>query len=387
LTERLYYYDSYLTEFQAHVVDTSADRKRIYLDRTAFYPTSGGQPFDLGKLGGIPITEIVDEEDRIAHLLSGPLLGTEALCEVDWDRRFDHMQQHTGQHLLSAVFVETLNVPTVSFHLGSEFATIDLGCPSLDGKQLQAVEERANDIVFENRPVSVSFQDSSEELGLRKRSERGGVLRIVSIEDLDRSACGGTHVQATGEIGPILMRKQERVRGNVRIEFLCGTRAVRRARADYEALSRIAGVFSAALDETPDLVAAQFEKAQEVEKARRRLSAELAGAKGRENYSQTAPGPDGTRRSVRRVLSISEDLRIEAQSFTAGPQSVVLVLAQDPPAILLAASKDSGWNAGAWLKSELAKAGGRGGGSPAMAQGSVPSNDALEQIAQAFQAS
>lgn len=386
MTERLYYNDSYLTEFQAHVVDTSADRKRIYLDRTAFYPTSGGQPFDLGKLGGIAVTEIVDEEDRIAHLLSGPLLGTEAWCEIDWDRRFDHMQQHTGQHLLSAVFSEVLSAATVSFHLGGESSTIDLSCPSLDPEQIQVVEERANDIVFENRPVSVSFTETPEDLGLRKRSEREGVLRIVTIADLDRSACGGTHVRATGEIGPILIRKLERMRGNVRVEFLCGTRAVKRARADYEALSQVARVFSAALDEAPELVAAQFEKSQEAEKARRRLSAELAAAKGREIHSQTTPGPDGTRRVTRRVPSISEDLRIEAQSFTAGPRAVMLLLANDPPSILLAASKDSGWNAGAWLKNELARAGGRGGGSPAMAQGSVPSKDAVEQVAKAFEA-
>src|SRR5205085_437811 len=181
----------------------------------------------------------------------------------------------------------------VSFHLGAESATIDLACSSLDPKQIQDVQERANDIVFENRPVSISFEEFSEDLGLRKPSEREGLLRIVAIADLDRSACGGTHVRATGEIGPILIRKLERVRGNMRIEFVCGTRAVERARADYEALSRIARVFSAGLDEAPELVAAQFEKSQELEKARRRLSAELAAAKGREIYVQTEPGPDG----------------------------------------------------------------------------------------------
>ena len=369
------------------MVDTSADCKRVYLDRTAFYPASGGQPFDLGKAGGIPVTEVIDEQDRIAHVLDRPLLGTQVSCEIDWERRFDHMQQHTGQHLLSAVFAELLNAPTLSFHMGEESATIDLGCASLEPRQVQSVEQRANEIVFENRPVRVSFEDSSEELGLRKRSERAGVLRIVAIEDLDRSACGGTHVRTTGEIGPILVRKLERVRGNVRVEFLCGLRAVKRARADYEGLSRIARAFSAGLDEAPELVRAQLEKAQEIEKARRRISSELAAFKGRELHAQTAPGPDGVRKVARRFASISEDLRIEAQSFTAGPRGVILLIAEQPPSILLAASADSGWNAGAWIKDELAKAGGRGGGSPFMAQGSVPSKDALEQLAQAFEVS
>ncbi|MGI8743300.1 MAG: alanyl-tRNA editing protein [Bryobacteraceae bacterium] len=206
MTNRLYYYDSYLTDFQAQVVDSSTDRKRIYLDRTAFYPTSGGQPFDLGKLGGVPVTEILDEDDRIAHLLSAPLEDTEAACQVDWIRRFDHMQQHTGQHLLSAVFLELLNAPTVSFHLGADSATIDLGCPALDSEQIRKIEDRANQVVFENRPVTISFEDQAQYLGLRKPSERPGELRVISIQDLDRSACGGTHVRATGEIGPILLR-------------------------------------------------------------------------------------------------------------------------------------------------------------------------------------
>jgi len=384
MTERLYYTDSYLTEFQARVTDASPDRMRIYLDRTAFYPTSGGQPFDLGTLGGIPVTEIADDDDRIAHLLSAPLIGNEVSCEIDWDRRFDHMQQHTGQHLLSSVFIEVIGAPTVSFHLGAESATIDLGCPSIQPEQLRAVEERANRLVFENRSVSTAFENPSDELGLRKQSAREGVLRIVSIEGLDRSACGGTHVRATGEIGPILLRKLDRVRGNVRVEFLCGMRAVGRARADYEALAQIARAFSAPLDESPALVTALVEKAQDADKARRRLSVELAGARGRELYSQTEPGPEGLRKTMRRVKAISEELRTEAQRFAAGAKAVMLVLADEPPSALLTASKDSGWNAGDWLKAALAKAGGRGGGSASMAQGSVPSPAALDAIAQDF---
>jgi alanyl-tRNA synthetase len=287
------------------------------------------------------------------------------------------MQQHTGQHLLSAVLIELFDAPTVSFHLGTEASTIDIERP-LEPNQIRQAERRANQIVFENRPVLVSFENSAQDLALRKPTERGGEVRIVTIQDLDRSACGGTHVRATGEIGPILIRKLERIRGNQRIEFVCGGRAVERARADFEALSAISRAFSAGLDEAPALVNAQLEKFQESEKARRRLATELAQAKGRELYAATAPGADGLRRVQQRVATLSDELRAEAQSFTAGDKSVFLALAEEPPAVLLAASKDSGINAGELLKAALTKAGGRGGGSATIAQGSLQSKDAFQ---------
>jgi alanyl-tRNA synthetase len=380
VTDRLYYHDSYLTEFRARVIETSPDGLRIYLDRSAFYPTSGGQPFDTGKLGGVDVTEVVDEDGRIAHQLSAPLEAAEISGMIDWQRRFDHMQQHTGQHLLSAVLVDLFDAQTVSFHLGVESCTIDVA-RVLEPAQIREVERRANEIVFENRPVTVAFEDSSQDLGLRKPTDREGVIRIISIEDLDRSACGGTHVRATGEIGPILIRKLDRIRGNQRIEFLCGLRAVKRARADFEAISSVARAFSAPADEVPALVTAQLEKLQDAEKARRRLSTELAQARGRELYAATPPGSDGVRKVVQRVASLTDELRAEAQSFTAGPKSVFLAMGENPPAILLACSPDSGVNAGEFLKAALSKAGGRGGGSATMAQGSLPSKDLLDQFA------
>jgi alanyl-tRNA synthetase len=383
MTERLYFTDSYLGEFRARVVDASPDQLRVYLDRTAFYPTSGGQPFDTGVLGAAQVLEVIDEGDRIAHVLSQPLTQTEVEGRVDLPRRFDHMQQHTGQHLLSAVLLEMFDAPTVSFHLGAEASTIDIARP-LEPGQLREVEQRANRIVFENRPVKVTFQHSSEDLGLRKPTEREGEVRIVSIEDLDRSACGGTHVRATGEIGPILLRKLDRIRGNLRIEFLCGGRAVTRARADFEALSEIARIFSAPLDGTPALVEAQREKLQDAEKTRKRLAAELAAASGRASYAEASPGPGGIRRVLRRVGSLTEDSRAEAQSFAASGPAIFLALAEDPPAVLLACSKDSGVNAGDLIKHALADYSGRGGGNATLAQGSLPSKEALGHLAAAL---
>ena len=379
MTDRLYYEDSYLIEFRARVVDTSPDRLRIYLDRTAFYPTSGGQPFDTGKLGALDVIDVADDDGQIAHQLSAPLEASEVSGLIDWPRRFDHMQQHTGQHLLSAVLVNLFDAHTVSFHLGVDSCTIDIA-RALEPAQIRDAERRANEIVFENRPVTIAFEDSSQDLGLRKPTQREGIIRIISIQDLDRSACGGTHVRTTGEIGPILIRKLDRIRGNQRIEFLCGMRAVKRARADFDAISSVARAFSAAPDEVPALVAAQLEKLQESEKARRRVATELAQARGRELYAATAPGPDGIRRVVRRVDSLADDLRAEAQSFTAGQKSLFLAMGENPPAVLLASSPDSGIHAGEFLKAALTKAGGRGGGSATLAQGSVPSKDLLDQF-------
>jgi alanyl-tRNA synthetase len=201
MTQRLYYNDSYLSEFDACIVDRSGDGMRVYLDRSAFYPSSGGQPFDRGEIAGAPVMDVVEEGDRVAHIVAAPVLAQEVHCRIDWPRRFDHMQQHSGQHLLSAVFAEAVMLQTLSFHLGQESSTIDLDTLALDSGILRSVERRANEAIFENRPVTVQFAGPGESGDLRKPSERTGVLRIVSIEGLDRSACGGTHVRSTGEIG------------------------------------------------------------------------------------------------------------------------------------------------------------------------------------------
>jgi alanyl-tRNA synthetase len=380
MTERLFYTDSYLTEFRARVVERSPDGRRIYLDRTAFYPTSGGQAFDTGSIAGAPVVDVVDEGERIAHVLGGAVDLDEVECRLDWQRRFDHMQQHSGQHLLSAVMAELFQISTLSVHFGAGSSTLDLDTASLSPDQVRAAELRANQAVFENRPVSVLFGDSTEDLGLRKVSDRAGVLRVISIEGLDRSACGGTHVRATGEIGPVLIRKLDRVRSAVRVEFLCGLRALSRARADFEALAKIAQVFSAPLDDAPNLVASQMEALKVAEKDRSRLEEELGVRMGRELYDSTPADSAGMRRTVKRVASGTLDpLRAMARGFCACPKAVFIGAVEQPPALLLAVSQDSGLDAGKLIKAALNAAGGRGGGAANLAQGSVPSADALER--------
>jgi alanyl-tRNA synthetase len=386
MTERLYYTDSYLRNFTAQIAELADDGRTVYLDRTAFYPTSGGQPFDLGAISGITVIEVADEEERIAHKLASPVEAAAVECSIDWRRRFDHMQQHTGQHLLSAVFEESFGLKTVSFRLGAESATIDVE-GNADTTVAQKAERRANEIVFENRPVAVTFEDSALAQGLRKPSDRAGTLRIVSIDGMDRSACGGTHVRATGEIGPILIRKLEKIRSQTRVEFLCGGRAIRRARADYEALTRAAQLFSSPLDSVPSMLADQLEAARAAEKSRRKLELDLAAYKGRELYQSTAPAADGFRRLSQRTASGNlEDLRAVAQNFTAHSKGVFLAAMEAPPSVLLAVSEDAGIDAGKVLKAALTEAGGRGGGAARMAQGSVPDVAKLDGLLSALEA-
>jgi alanyl-tRNA synthetase len=385
-TTRLYYTDSYLTSFDARVEERAEGGLRVYLDRTAFYPLSGGQQSDRGVLGGIEVTDVVDEGERIAHVLASPLpesLDTVA-GRIDWARRFDHMQQHTGQHLLSAVFAELFGHRTVSVHFGSDSSSLDLDVESVSRERLLEAEARANAAVFENRPVEVAFEEAGEATGLRKESTREGTLRIVTIPGLDRSACGGTHVRATGETGAILIRKLDKVRKSARVEFVCGTRAVRRARADFEALDRIAGSLSASPDEVAALVAAQSEQLKALDSERRKLEREVAGYRARALYETTPPDEKGLRRAtVRRDAGTMEDLRALAQAYVAQPRSLFAGVLAAPPSVVLAASEDSGIDAARTLRDVLTPAGGRGGGSPRLAQGSVPNVAQLDAVLEA----
>jgi alanyl-tRNA synthetase len=376
VTERLYYHDCYLREFRARVVETTDDGRRVYLDRTAFYPTSGGQPFDLGTLGGVAVREVIDEEDRVAHLLDAPLRASEVDGIIDWDRRYDHMQQHTGQHLLSAVLEELFKIRTVSFHLGAETSTIDVDAASLNPEQIEHAEERCAEVVAQARPVQITFEDAAATPELRKASTRSGTLRIVSIESFDRSACGGTHVHTAAEIGMVLTGKTEKIRGTTRLEFVCGGRALRRARADNRLVASIGRALSVPPEQTPALVAGLIEKNKSLEKTAQRLATELAQREGKELYTATTPGLDGIRRVIQRG-AIDEAMRARAQAFTGGEKAVFLAVCDQPPSLLLAASADSGVHAGDRVKAAVTASQGRGGGNAQLAQGSVPDAAAL----------
>lgn len=387
MTERLYYTDAYLRGFDARIVDRANDGRIVYLDRTAFYPTSGGQPFDTGTLAGIAVTDVVDEGDRIAHVLASPAPAGETVHgEIDWVRRFDHMQQHTGQHLLSAIFADTYGLETVSVHFGAESSTLDLDTESLSQQTLLAAERLANIAVAEPRAVTVSFEDAATVTGLRKPPPREGELRVVSIDALDRSACGGTHVRSTAEIGSILLRRTERVRKATRIEFICGLRAVRAARTDYELISALALSLGVAPAELIAKTQAQGEELRAAQAALREAASALDGYRARELFDATPPDMAGHRRVVvHRDSGTVDELRSLAQAVVGIGHARFIGTLVSPPTIVFATSNSPGGvDAGAVLKTQLAHHGGRGGGNARIAQGTVPTREALDAIVAAL---
>jgi alanyl-tRNA synthetase len=382
MTQRLYYLDSHLRNFEASVVERAEEGRRIYLDRTAFYPTSGGQLHDTGRLEGIEVAEVVDEGERVAHLLVEPLVsGPTVRGELNWPRRLDHMQQHTGQHLLSAVLADLWDYPTTSVHLGELTSTLDLDTSQLTSEQVVQAEMRTNEFIAENRPVTVTFEDASSATGLRKPSSRSGAIRIVSIEGLDRSACGGTHVTATGAIGALLVRKVERVRKGVRLEFLCGLRAIGRSRLEFNVLSNLATELSSSFDELPRVVANQRADVKALSASKRALEADLSRYRAQELYASAQPDPAGVRRATVRLADGGlDELRGLALAFAGFPRAVFIGAIDAPPSVLLSAAPDSGIDAASVLKETVSIAGGRGGGSSTMAQGVLPGKAQLEHV-------
>jgi alanyl-tRNA synthetase len=388
MTDRLYYRDAMLSTFTARVVDVADDGRKVYLDRTAFYPTSGGQPHDVGTLGDARIVDVVDEGERVAHVLDHPvdgINGAELRGEIDWTRRYDHMQQHTGQHLLSAVIEDILGLKTVSVHFGPESSTLDVAddrgnATVLEPSVIAQVENRANDVVSEARPVVVTFEDAALVTGLRKQSEREGQLRIVTIEGIDRSACGGTHVANSAAIGTVLLRRQERVKQGLRIGFVCGRRAITRARRDLETLAAIARTYSASIDDTARLVDAQSAELRELQSELKRVSESLARYRAAELHAATTPDTRGVRVVVERTNAGVDTQRSLALAFSGLPKAMFVVLSHTPPSVLVATSADSGIDAGKALKPLLERVGGRGGGSPRLAQGSAPNAEAIDQV-------
>lgn len=387
MTERLYYRDARLRAFSARLVELEDGGRKVYLDRTAFYPTSGGQPHDLGTLGGISVVDVMDEGERVAHLLAVPLsiaAGSDVSAEIDWRRRHDHMQQHTGQHLISAVLEDRLGLRTVSVHFGPETSTLDVADAQgagavLEPAALASVEERANEVVAESRVVTVTFEDAATVTSLRKPTDRAGELRVVTIEGVDRSACGGTHVESTAGIGPVLLRRQERVRQGLRIEFVCGLRAIRRARRDLETLTRIARGYSASIDDAATLVEAQAAELRALQGEQKRATESLAKYRAIELHAAATPNVDGLRVVVERLTSGVDSARSLALAMSVLPRAVLVCASHSPPSILVATSADSGVDAGKTLRPILEGVGGRGGGSPRLAQGSAPSAAAVDQ--------
>jgi alanyl-tRNA synthetase len=403
MTERLYYSDSFLYEFDAQVKEIlpaspAAARPAVVLDRTAFYPTGGGQVFDTGWIaradasgdaGRIAVSEVAEREDgTILHFVSDatPLSpGMRIQGKIDAKRRRDHMQQHSGQHLLSAAFLHLFGIPTASFHMGDESCTIDLDTRSLATEQVEAAEKLANEIILEDRPVEIRTASQGEalSLGLRKAPVADKAeLRLIAIRDFDLSACGGTHVRSTGQIGCILLRKTEKVRQGARVEFVCGQRAVSTARRDYAALTEAAELHSIHIWDLPRQIRKAQDDAKAARRSREQLLEELAGQQA---LRLVAEAPVASGRKVVTGAFADRDLafiRLLAQKCVRAADNVIALLGSTagPSSLVFAQSAGQPFDMGALMREALARIGGRGGGSKDLAQGGTAEPRPLEPV-------
>jgi alanyl-tRNA synthetase len=402
MTERLYYMDSYCTRFSARVIEQCVweDRPAVVLDRTAFYPASGGQPSDRGMLGGVMVLDVVvrDRDSAVVHVLECVLSETEVEGVVDWPRRFDHMQQHTGQHVLSAAFEKLLDADTVGFHLGAEVCTVDVNLPRLELAAARPVEELTNRVIWEDRPVRTRFVGADElaALPLRRPPAVEGAVRIVDIagpaaspeDSFDVNPCGGTHVARTGEVGLVKIVRLNYRGEETRVEFLCGGRALRDYESKDDMVSRLANALTVGYWELDQAVERLQAEAKKLRKDLSQARKQLAQVEVSELVDAARVHGAGAYRVVCKVWERAgdapgkspEELRILAQEL-AQRSAVVALLAgvgDDRTHLVFARHPDTaaGLDVAALLRDACAQLEGKGGGQSNFAQGSAPTTDA-----------
>jgi alanyl-tRNA synthetase len=374
-SSRIYYTDAKRLAFTGTVTAQTVENgaARVILDETAFYPTTGGQPHDTGTLGGVRVVDVVDDDEgHVVHVLERPLdVGARVEGVIDAARRVDHMQQHSGQHVLSAAFVRQINVRTLSFHLGSAVSTVDLE-REVTPAEIAAAEDLANRVVWEDRAVEIRFVSAEEAaaLPLRKEPVRGGTLRLVDIGGFDLSACGGTHVSRTGEIGLIGVRAWERFKGGARLEFVCGVRALASLREFRDAASAASRQLSVLPGELAGAIERQQTESRDLRRQMRGLSEQLARYHARELVANS----DRVAGVIAVVAAMAgydaAGLKALAASIVSEPgRAAVLATAERPALVVVARSADVALDAGALLKRLVGQFGGKGGGKPDLAQG------------------
>ena len=378
MTDRLYYADSYARRFTGRVIETTreGDRPAVVLDRSAFYPTSGGQPHDTGRLGSARVEDVTTREgdSAVLHVLSAPLEGDAVEGDIDWARRFDHMQQHSGQHILSQAFLRTMGAETIGFHLGAGMVSIDLSGPDLAEGRVAEAEALANQIAGSNAAVRAWFPEPGEltRLALRKLPDVAGPVRVVAIGDFDVSACGGTHVAATGEVGHIAVQQVERLKRGARIQFLCG----HRAQADYARKSGIVRQLATALTCSPEELSGSVHRLHSALQDARR---QLAAVRERELDAEAALMLRGSiqRGAIRVVRAGWEQRAIEevkglALRITSSPGVVGLFGVGGPKAqLLFARSEETATDLEPVFRKALELLGGGKGGGGRMLQGAA----------------
>ncbi len=378
MTKRLYYTDSYLKEFSSAVLDRRRVGKNpaVVLDQTAFYPTSGGQPFDTGLLSSARVVDVLEDDGgAIIHVLDREVEADRVSGQIDWARRFDHMQQHTGQHILSQTFLAVAHAPTLSFHMGPETSTIDIELAQPSPSCMEEAHTLATKVVFEDRPVHIltTDRDNLSSLGVRKESQREGDIRVIDIEGFDRSACGGTHVRHTGEIGMVYILGFERYKGGTRVEFVAGGRALKAFHRDHELLKKLGRVFSAAPENLPELADKLMQDRMSLSRERENLQDQLLEMEAREMLRDAAKVKHAS--VVRRIYAgrSLENLKVLAMKLTASPDVLVVLATSDACQLVVARSKNVPGHCGDAVKRVAAELGGKGGGKPELAQaGGIP---------------
>lgn len=393
-TERLYYLDSRLLEFDARVLGLSElddGQIAITLDRTAFYPTGGGQPTDTGTLGGARVVDCIDAEDEgVLHVVQGPApeVGHTVHGKIDKLRRLDHLQQHTGQHILSAAFVQLFDAPTLGFRVLEHECEIDVQLENPTGDRIEQAVDLANQIIWENRPISIR-QVTSEEaaaLSLRKEPARAGELRLIDIDDFDLTPCGGTHAQSSAEVGVIAVRSWERAKGLTRVHFMAGLRALADYRRANQTAREISALFSAAREDAPVLVARLVEENKklrrsvaELEQVASRVAAEELITQARSAFN--AEGTKGSSTVIAKVFDdrSAESIKHLALALIAHPNTVALLGSRDGDTarLVFARSPDAVGDMNALMRQACSIIDGRGGGKPDMAQGGGKNVDKL----------
>jgi len=389
LTRLLYYADSSIREFEGTVLHSLERDGAAWteLDQTAFYPGGGGQPADHGRLGAASVSDVREEEGRVWHRTEGLLApGARVKGALDWARRFDHMQQHTGQHILSQAFIEVASAETRSFHLGEEEVSIDVAHPGPDAELLCQVEERANEAVWEDLEILVHEVPRAEagRFPLRKLPAVEGLVRVVEVRGFDWSACGGTHVARSGQVGVITILSTEKYKGGTRVAFVCGGRALRRQRERGRLLRDLALAFTSG---EGDLLNAVTRLKEERDSLEKRMKALLKAELTREAASLVEAAPRGARGPVvARHFPDREPAEIGALSALVAARGGIALLAAGTATPRAHFSAPTGTiSVGDLLGGLCREFGGKGGGRPESAQGAIPAH-AVEVVLRAAEA-
>jgi alanyl-tRNA synthetase len=389
-TERLYYTDAYRSEFDAQIVERSQVDTRIalILDQTAFYPTSGGQPHDLGTLNGLPVVDVIDRDGTILHVLGDTDLnlapGDAVHGVIDWTRRLDHMQQHTGQHLISQVFARLFEHETIAVHFGAQESTLDLDAGDLEPAHLAQAEAYANELIYQALPVSAYFvtNDQLAALPLRRPPKVSGQIRIVEIDRWDYSACGGTHCRTTAEIGVIKFLRSERRKGATRLVFQCGRRAYLDYAERHALLSQIALLYSTDARQTPELAARSLAQLNQAQQEIARLTTQLASYEADQLLAQSET--HGPYRLIAQAFADrqADSLKALAAHLQTAPGAVIVLAGYDQAksTVIIARAEDVPLHAGQLLRALLTHFGGSGGGRPEFAQGGGVAPEQLADV-------